>query len=854
MRNHFNFLISLALALQFLLLNYYSFYGFYKSVNEYFCTNSRPSTFTSVDEAVHVTQIKSTFAENEIVMSIYNGKFVYFDKKNGGMVSNRDFVPGILDFHFIRQHDRGDPEQLETGFSFKTYGNSNYLRVVCDAAGIKGTKAAQLSSAFGLIYNENPTEETEAFTCVIYRTPEDCTLPLEVTNKFLMGFAGISLIIISIFLSTLVKAKKHITLRLYRSLVDVLTPSGRWGTFCNPITGRPTFFKKGDAFNVLSNQSRSNGNVGVTNHFTDLNGSYTLLGNRLSIKANRATEVLVVNGDVVNEIKSYFDEILFDPKLCVLNGEHFMETAEVLKKIALGFSLEKRTWDKDVICNDVFETDIISIRKQHNLGRNIIIFLLEHNVRFFKELNIEPLYKCLLARTSFSERPGSVNNSTWKFYGSDYHIIMKKFLGLETFRQVKWQASKCLNEMLTECDKNPDFVNVVNDDVAINVVITKDLVISRELNKVVKTYGEVVSCEAEKKENAEKREELTGMKKCISEIYGEAVEINKSLLKDLKETYKNTMDYKGKLKIGLEMTNKAFEAYQNHLKSSRIRLIQPNELSVKVVKKPRKNVAEIKTIESFYKDTYEPHEMRYRAWKAYKELPLDVQEELKHTIIKKSWNKTQHNNICHFNDKELPTLVSKVRDMESHMIIIKNRFETLSKLDDDEDFTPLSHQVSTRDILDVLVNRTQKKKKKRKPKKIEAKNKVAKESESKYKSAVLKSPFSKSLKVAKILIESQVEKIKDLPSDSKPVEIKPKLVHLLKYTALKISSKILFKGGKAPDSKIIRLYKGRLDDDDVKDTDFFTVAKFCSEVKESIHKKLVGAINECMLCKDNVTK
>lgn len=837
-------LLSAILCVQICTVNFYAAYSAYKSFNEYFCIQERP---TSTYDTYNIGEVTS--------ISFIDPSFVYEGKKYHSNIYDNNNVLIELQYDdrgdgFTSQFDLYWPSKniveklwIKNKLSLKTFNGvkiditnlgmslkmeyrieDSYFNFVCSSSNgfaehpVDWVDDGYFKVSTGWYSPRNVTGSN--INCSLEKRLKDCTLKVSHTEAFFKVYFILSVILITLILSTIIPFKNHLTLRYFSKIKDILSKRSIWGDFCNPITKRSVKFNVGDKFCEISDEIYPEfDSLPWSNDFVDQDGRYQIFLNEISITSGESCEILPLTERSKKVIGKYFSLCKFNYKYCALiDKRHFFKTREVINLLVEGKGFKMSVAPFEFIANDVYESDVQALTKTFKILKGEAIILLEHNKRFFKKMEMSCLNLCLNNKTGGFHKPGNINNSTWKLYGSDFHHLMENLKSKNTFRQVKWPPSKTLKELFEYIDLNR--IRTINDLEIETVIKPSDLnkfKIESNLSDEVKipitdllnklddsitsresvAYGpgckplkEVQNCFHEKlmvMNNKIKNNSLN--KSFVSVLKGELV----SLVKNAEEVAKNNYN----ILNGFCNTATKEEIYEN-------RGTDKEHFGglIKKVIKPRKNKMEISKFKA-YKNGEHNNKNSYYYKRNFSQYD-GLDEGDKEFLIN---NKVQYEvagGVYDFNNfkKRLDNIKNKFKCLKSTTVELYNYFDSLQSLEEENEQEGDDEEMRIFINVEDVYNKVLKKnnmifkakksssKSKRKSKGDEDnKKKISKNHTGLQCKSYLKDvPLSYQLKTANEMVKLGFDKIYELNDKNNSVEtklIKPRAVHNIKGFLLK---------------------------------------------------------------------
>lgn len=457
-------------------IGFYTFYGLYKSYNEYFCTQKRQGGIDYKDafhlDILNMSDDKGGFVVNinqmlYTAMPNYNskGNIINYTLSSGYLNLNHDYKVDDNYFNLACDPDymilRKENYKIVQGYaifeevSIVAHKTSDGFLKVENRASLKPIKLPFVLNDTNLVefnfYNEHV--KLHGLYCVLSKSTETCELLQSTSDKFFATYLYFSLIIAAISILSFFNLNDYFIIRIINTIankinnVDVFKTSN----FCNPVDGKPLYLKKGDTISVLTNGGTNLIDLNGIDRFNDLEGEYTIMGSQVLCKLkNKRGELFDLGQPQIQNLRAYFKIATIDSGSCVVNDDedHFIKTKEILVALSQGKLINtKEKFESSMVLkiND-FELTVLT-NAYVNLKKLNAKHLLEHNWRFFSQsYNMKALFNCLNKKTWSRCRPGNVKNSQWKKYSSDVAHILNGY-GLEQKCQVKSKPSAVVKEM-----------------------------------------------------------------------------------------------------------------------------------------------------------------------------------------------------------------------------------------------------------------------------------------------------------------------------------------------------------------------------------------------------------------------
>lgn len=477
-------------------IGFYTFYGVYKSYNEYFCKQKRQDLI-DYRQTYHLDFVAPEFGKG-YMMNVGNMLYHMSPVHNETMdIMYYELGVGSEDFRHIYLLDNKQFE-LSCKPDFILSRKENFLisgrEVIFNNINIMGyrshegvLKITNLSNVkpIKLPYdprNVNSLDEKykiHGIYCELTRSTENCNLLKSTSDKFYVVYlcSCFSLILLGIISS--LNIKDYFLIRVANKIVERLRDFDVFQTinFCNPVDGKPYYGKSGSTIFVLT--------VGPTNiedslgldRFVDLDGSYTIIGDEVLCKYKNGDGCLIrLDPAQIKNLSIYFKMATVNSSNCVMNDKenHFLKTKDVIAGLLLGKLITTKIKENDLYVLDVHEFELKLLTNSFtDLKKSHAKHLLEHNWRFFsKSYNMQALLNFLNRRTWSTNRPSSVKNCQWKKYTSDVAEIMHGY-GFNYKCQVKTKPSATLIEV-SDYDWQNFPITVIPEKITIEQTLKPD--------------------------------------------------------------------------------------------------------------------------------------------------------------------------------------------------------------------------------------------------------------------------------------------------------------------------------------------------------------------------------------------
>lgn len=456
-------------------LGFYTFYGVFKSYNEYFCRQRRP------DKQDYYYEVEGRYLNFSALPNYHGDKFVvHIDNIIQGFGEFNDYISFKDDLgnSELKPLNSNSTLKYKGGFHTTYSVDDSYFKLECldgdktfYSDSILRSKKKKGQSRDLLLTGEMcfnrygylkfcPRDSSVAFTvnenvtyfsdlkCKVSKSSYTCETKQETSDKFY------KLYIILVFMSFLLvpicflNINNYYLLRVMNSFSKKLRELSAFN-FCNPIHGEPVHLNKGSKIMKLSVVESELSIFGTgpehqLKQFRDLRGEYFFNHNKLCIKViGKKGYLLHLKEDEVRMIKNYFYEATMDPDQCVVDDseEHYLETEDVLNKVSMGMKIISK---KKSLSGYILKVDALLhkfVIESFEIKKDLASFLLKHNELFFGKVNIKALEFCLDGKMRYFHKPSDVKNSQWKWYTSDFcKIIMEKSKSIYT-SQVNWYPS-----------------------------------------------------------------------------------------------------------------------------------------------------------------------------------------------------------------------------------------------------------------------------------------------------------------------------------------------------------------------------------------------------------------------------
>lgn len=838
-------LLSAIFCVQICTVNFYAAYSAYKSFNEYFCIQERPtSTYDTynIGEVTSISFIDPSFIHEgkEYRSNIYDNNNVLielqYDDRGDGFTSQFDLYwpsknTGGIEKLWIKnklslQTFNGvkiDITNLGMSLKMEYKIEDSYFNFVCSSSNgfaehpVDWVDDGYFKVSTGWYSPRNVTGSN--INCSLEKRLKDCTLKVSHTEAFFKVYFTLSVILIILILSTIVPFQNHLTLRYFSKIKDIMSKRLIWGDFCNPITKRSVKFNVGDKFCEISDEAYSEfDNLPWSDDFTDQDGRYQIFLDEISVTSGESCEILHLTERSKTVIGKYFSLCKFNYKYCaLLNKKHFLKTREVINLLIKGKGFKVSVAPFEFIANDVYESDVQALTKTFKILKGEAIILLEHNKRFFKRMEMSCLNLCLNNKTGGFYKPENVNNSTWKLYGSDFHHLMENLKSKNTFRQVKWPPSKTLRELFEYIDLNR--VKTINDLEVETVIKPSDLnkfkvefnlpdKIKTPITDLLNKLGDSISsresvtygpgCEPLKKVQNCFHERLMVMNSKIKNT-----SLNRSFVSVLKENLVDLVkDVEGIAKNNYNLLNGFCNtATKDEIYENRGTDKEHFGGLIKKVIKPRKNKMEISKFKAFKNGEHNDKNSYYykRGFDQYDKLD----EKDKEFLINNKVKYVVAGGIYDFNNfkKRLNNIKDKFKCLKSTTVELYNYFDSLQGLEEDDqegndekieviiNVEDIYNKVLKKNNMVFKAKKSSSKSKRKSKGDGDNKKKISKNHTGLQCRSYLKDvPLSYQLKIASEMLKHGFDKISELNDKNDNIEtklVKPRAIHNIKGFLIK---------------------------------------------------------------------
>lgn len=505
------YLLSYAALIFSASIGYYTIYGLSKSTIEYFCIQKREGSivYSESKQFSRISINRESYHSNpEFEGTFFNKVNIYPDYvdllnnynhpvriKTDDLCSDLAIITKNLS-EFIwscpKDHD----------FSVKYKINEEYFDLKCKSYHLGFTN--QLVEEANLSKNKrnlrtikyNSTEDYPKsfseydFDCDFEKRLETCDIEEMTQNAFYRFYILMFILSTSFLIVPFVDDKNKILLRCILSFISVLKlEKMSLNPFCNPINGMPVKIKRGQKYTLLCQHPDNNvklPSVVRLKRFEDKEGYYEIKDNGVFIVTKTYRDFVNLSQNQLEELESYFGIATIDLSMCACDGKsHFYTTKEVIDKVTNGETFRIIVnQNEDKIMLDVNDSDFKFLKENFSFLANddLCLLLLEHNKLFFKlgRVLFEPLFNCLKGNHHHFYRPKYINNSSWKWYGSDFKNLMKSKSYQRYKSQVDWRESYAL--ISARCSD----IKVIKTNREVEVNIKHNDVINRELNLITK--------------------------------------------------------------------------------------------------------------------------------------------------------------------------------------------------------------------------------------------------------------------------------------------------------------------------------------------------------------------------------
>lgn len=444
MKNFFSFLFT---QFYFLTLGLYTFYGVFKSGNEYFCFQNRPDNpdyrYTFKSQVVNITNMRSG---THIISGVNGG--IYNLEYEGERVLKDNFGNKTFQSYHVYKPGGNFGNKIEYGY----LKNGSWFDLSCEAinevddyppyfvdneyhnfyrGSFKMNELGYLEESYRdtIVHIDNQTSVLKnLIKCDLSKSPFTCSTRVETTNNFFLFYLAITSFYFSFCFLTLTTFKQKLFRRIAFSLMKFFN-KGYGLEFCNPITGEPIFVKKGEKIKVLTNSRGPLINNNFISSLKDLNGEYEMIRDKkILVKTKDYKGFFELDEVGVKLLESYFFEIRIDERCCVVDSSncHYLQTLEVIRHVANGGGIGEVESCSDTYVLTIKEFEMNYLRGNFSIPLKEAGVFLKHNWNFFSQsYNMDCLFNCLKSRAWSSDAPKGVKNSQWKLYTSDFKQIAK---------------------------------------------------------------------------------------------------------------------------------------------------------------------------------------------------------------------------------------------------------------------------------------------------------------------------------------------------------------------------------------------------------------------------------------------
>lgn len=492
------FLLSMIISFYGYSIMYYTIYGIYKGYNEYYCLQKHPSFINRKEYFKPITSLQfwpyvgnSDLGYLDLVNK--NGKLVYRNFYNGTNESFSELGDTIngMDTH-IKLSKPDTSGSLNNDITlFKYQVEDNYFTIMCEPSKEISNSSGFLDNDGWLIYLAGDTKLNESrlgVSCMQLSKFSTCELQKSTKDYVFRLYLYLMIPIFCLFILMKVRVLGCYNLRLKNDILEFVSNCCNFKTtFCNPMTGNYTNLEIGDAVNVFCSGCFNLNSLlesPKSSNLKDKTHAYWIKNRRLykTNLGNLITEEFDLAPLNCLAIKAYFFECNVNPKNCVVNNDftHYLNTEYVITKLIEGSHMYKSISDKAGFIQDVELAEVEVLSKMFSYSKKVLIKLIEHNKLFFGELNILALTLLLRNKGSHVFRPSKINNSTWKWYGSDVANIMKTESNVRIFSQVKWRESKALLRIIEN-----DEIVISGKSIETNIELPKKMLDVTEVSKKI---------------------------------------------------------------------------------------------------------------------------------------------------------------------------------------------------------------------------------------------------------------------------------------------------------------------------------------------------------------------------------
>lgn len=408
-------------------LFYYTVFGLYKSGTEYFCLQRREDSTDYTFKLLGANSINFERVLSGKKLLTENGYFKNTKDKNTVIKYS------INSNHFVMNCSINDPS---------IFYDSIKLNYMIDWDGYIQFDPYSKSIL-----------KNHTISCKFEHKPETCSLRKSDSDKFYLCYL-ISIGFIFIFsLVILVDYKDCLLQRKIKDFLKLMEDPLSFLDFCNPVTREACYVKKGQVIMCISKLGPPL-NIGVgSKSFEDKENKYYIDDKGVHINCKKGGhDYLELDETMIIQLRSYFGLLKMNRENCIIDEsrKHFYKTTEVLHMLKRGNNLIFSKAENDFYCLKVDRLNIEMLSNFVKLTKEFKAYLIEHNQRFFGEVNMVALVKSLENKVSHVEKPNGINNSQWKLYTSDIRHIFKDKFRMNKYSQTFWGKSKVLRYMPTE--------------------------------------------------------------------------------------------------------------------------------------------------------------------------------------------------------------------------------------------------------------------------------------------------------------------------------------------------------------------------------------------------------------------